>query len=865
MASGSFITNTYFDEDGENYSRYIEVVWQSTNDTSQNTSFITWTAYARSTGSSFTTYILARDITVTFKRPSGIDATEVFFADESHGLYKDEEIGSGECIIRHEDDGTLTVPVEISAKIYYTYAEDPNCTCSDSIDMTPNPVYDLNITASAGVTVDVNRTKCRDASMTGSVAGGAKKLYSGDSLIISANSYGGVKTDMEVNGSPFTSGETYSVNGNVNIICTATGGPSTIFATDTHTGGKSSVTITKTNNDYYHTISYSLSGASDAYGWVDASGNVSDSVVKFQDTSFQFQIPPEFDNLIAEGTMRLCTLVCKTYQDGTTGALVGTTIGIFYVTHLSAEKIPTVSGEVTDSNIVSAELTGDNTKLIRYKSTAHCVIDATPAEGSIERWYVNEAVVNDGSNYCNIPDTEYDTYVFTAVQTNGLSGTDTVTADVIPYVKLTCNASVQRIADTINIAISGNYYGGCFRDTDMVGGYYAHCADTWDSETVYEEGDRVVNGGEYYTCILDMDAASETEPKDDITGESPHWMLDDYKINTLEMRYTYSRVGDGIYEPDAKPSVSITGITTNKTDNIYTAHNVMRHAVYDGDKLVLSNVSVYSSSDAVSPIGDPISGIYYARSDTATNGRIEISADAPSAATPSISVWSEDTSYYVGNRVMYDGAYYKCIHDITTTPAASRPNEDATNWEPEALLWISYTDAQDADFDTTDEYTVTITAYDGAVTIDGTEYYLSSLEQSVRVYSAIPVFDWGKNDFRFNVPCIATDITADNVAADVITLSGTAIKNIQYKDITLTGSTSVTTQDSGAGVYRSDAISPTAYSIAGKILSVAITGCGVLPGVIAPYVNGGNIYLMSAASCTVTDIVLTVTYDIGVS
>lgn len=59
-------------------------------------------------------------------------------------------------------------------------------------------------------------------------------------------------------------------------------------------------------------------------------------------------------------------------------------------------------------------------------------------------------------------------------------------------------------------------------------------------------------------------------------------------------------------------------------------------------------------------------------------------------------------------------------------------------------------------------YEFQVEAYDGA-TIDDVEYKLSSVTQSVSVAKGIPVYDWGENDFNFNVPVMLNNVNILNI------------------------------------------------------------------------------------------------------
>lgn len=436
---------------GSGYSRYIDVVWSSTNDTTNNKSTISWTAYARSNDASTASYVYAKNIVVTI---NGEPTTVI--GSTAKPLYKDKSIGSGSVTVSHGSDGTKSVSVSITAQIYVYGAT--NSSYSGTITMLPNPVYTLSISAGTGSSVTVNRTSCGGKGSTGNLSAGTKKLCKGDKLKITFTPSTNYSiTTHTVNSSTFTSGNTHTVAGDVTVVATATPLKSTIGATDANIGSTSTITVTRYNSSYTHTITYKLS---------NATGTI---VTKGTSTSIAWTVPTAFYAQIPNAKTGTCTLTIETFNGSTS---LGTNTCTLTVTASSSACSPTVTGTVVDTNATTKALTGDESTLIRYMSTAKCTLTATPKNsatisttkigGSAVTGTASGGVVTATKNYTSVSDLSFK---FEATDSRGYSGSQTVNPNVIAYIQLTINPTVERpvpTGNTVKLSFSGNYYRGSF-------------------------------------------------------------------------------------------------------------------------------------------------------------------------------------------------------------------------------------------------------------------------------------------------------------------------------------------------------------------------------------------------------------------
>lgn len=238
---------------------------------------------------------------------------------------------------------------------------------------------------------------------------------------------------------------------------------STIGATDANIGAASMIAVTRKSTAYTHSIAYKFGSLS---GYITSAGGVSASEVKFSATSVAFTVPTTFYAQIPGAKSGTCTLTIKTYSGATQIGSAQTCT--FTATAAEGSCKPTVSGTVEDSNELTIALTGDASKLIRYYSTALCTITAAAKNSAtISSKTIGGTAVTEDTR--SIPNVESGSVVFAAADSRGYSAAVTVTAKLIPYVKLTNNAAGTRTDPTsgnAKLSITGSYYNGSFGAVD---------------------------------------------------------------------------------------------------------------------------------------------------------------------------------------------------------------------------------------------------------------------------------------------------------------------------------------------------------------------------------------------------------------
>lgn len=233
---------------------------------------------------------------------------------------------------------------------------------------------------------------------------------------------------------------------------------STVSATACNIDGTSTISVTRKNSNYTHSIAYSFKSLS---GYITSSGGISSSESKYTTSKISFAIPASFATALGSSTSAACTLTIKTYSGSTQ---IGSAKTTTFTISTSNSNAPSVSGTVVDNNSTTVALTGDSSKLIKYYSTAYCTISATANDGaSISTKKINGTTVS--GNTRSISKVESGAFTFYAQDNRGYSKTITVNKTMVNYVKLTVNAKATRTsstAGTLRLAISGNYFNGSF-------------------------------------------------------------------------------------------------------------------------------------------------------------------------------------------------------------------------------------------------------------------------------------------------------------------------------------------------------------------------------------------------------------------
>lgn len=151
---------------------------------------------------------------------------------------------------------------------------------------------------------------------------------------------------------------------------------------------------------------------------------------------------------------------------------------------------PTITAGVVDTNAATIALTGDNTTLIRYHSTAYAAFTATAyKEATIKTNVIEYNGTLTSSSEKTVANVESNVFSFIAADSRGNTANETIVARMIDYITPTANIDNTQQMDTTgyyNLRVSGNYYNDTFGYTD------AAAANTLTVSMRYKE-----QGGSY--------------------------------------------------------------------------------------------------------------------------------------------------------------------------------------------------------------------------------------------------------------------------------------------------------------------------------------------------------------------------------
>ena len=296
-----------------------------------------------------------------------------------------------------------------------------------------------------------------------------KVIYSGKIGPFTHNSDGSLNP-IQINASTYITSN-YSPSGSATCNMSTIARKSSVSATNANIGSNCTITINKQNSSFTHTLQYSFAGLT---------GTIA---TKTSDSSINFTVPTSFYAKIPNSKSGVCTITCTTYSGNTN---LGSTTTTFTASCSESACKPNVSATIIDTNTKTTSLTGDSSKLIRYKSTARVTANATPKNSaSISSKSIDGASV---SSYKDFPNVNKNSFSISATDSRGFSNAITKSATIVDYVQLTCNANFKRTnqtSSTVNLTYSGNYFNGSFGATSntltMSWKYREKGSSTWIS------------------------------------------------------------------------------------------------------------------------------------------------------------------------------------------------------------------------------------------------------------------------------------------------------------------------------------------------------------------------------------------------
>ena len=303
----------------------------------------------------------------------------------------------------------------------------------------------------------------------------------------------GTKSISVSGGMNFTAwGQILSVSGSADLPTIPRA--SSLTATDCYIGSATTITINRASSSFTHTVTYSFGSSNPVTGTI---------ATKTANTSIGWTVPTTFYAKIPNAKTGVCTLTCQTYSGNT---LIGTKTSTFNVTVNPSTSSPTLTASVIDSNSTTTTLTGDNTKLVKYYSTAQITYSATAKNSaSISNVKINGATAS--SSPYSITNITTNSFNVVGTDTRGYSTTQTLTPTMINYIPLTVNASFYRTSPTtgeVSLTFNGNYFNGSFgtqSNTLQLKWYYKLKSDSnWTlGGTLVQNTDYVITNNSFHS------------------------------------------------------------------------------------------------------------------------------------------------------------------------------------------------------------------------------------------------------------------------------------------------------------------------------------------------------------------------------
>ena len=224
----------------------------------------------------------------------------------------------------------------------------------------------------------------------------------------------------------------------------------------------SSIACTTANIEETAIITISSASSNFRHDVIAYFGNLSVEVSsKVAGGTIAWTIPKEFYTQIPNAKSGVGTIKCNTYNGD---ELIGSKSFTLTVTTNEEKCKPSLNATVVDYRDKTIALTNDNSKLIKYESTAKISITASAKNSaSISSKKVNNTIITENSIL--MQKVETDTFIVTVTDSRGYSNSVTLKPTVINYIPLSINATIKRTQPTtgeVDIVFSGNYYNDGF-------------------------------------------------------------------------------------------------------------------------------------------------------------------------------------------------------------------------------------------------------------------------------------------------------------------------------------------------------------------------------------------------------------------
>ena len=250
-------------------------------------------------------------------------------------------------------------------------------------------------------------------------------------------------------------------------------------------GSTTKITINRASANFTHNLSYS---------WQGLSGTIATGV----STSYTWTVPTTFYTKIPNAKSASGTITCDTYN-GTTK--IGTTTCAFTASVDETACKPTISPTAYDSNSTTVDLTGDNSKFVKFFSNATVSVVATAKNSAtIKAYSVNCGGKSISTASGTINGVESGSITFSAVDSRGLNASQTLQKTLVEYIKLTCDlqATSSTTDGKATLKVSGNYFNSSFgKASNTLTVYYRYKTQGGTYSSWISAGTATLNGNKY--------------------------------------------------------------------------------------------------------------------------------------------------------------------------------------------------------------------------------------------------------------------------------------------------------------------------------------------------------------------------------
>ena len=225
---------------------------------------------------------------------------------------------------------------------------------------------------------------------------------------------------------------------------------STVTATNGTINDWATVNISRASSAFTHTVSATF-------------GSITTGIAtKTNQTSISWVIPSTWYSQIPNAKSGTATVTCQTYNGDT---LIGTSTTTFTASIDEEDCTPTLSPFVYDTNDETIDLTGDDTRVIRYHSNMYCEANPTAKNSaSIQNTVVQCGTSAFVGNSHTFNDAESGNFTFITTDTRGLTRQMTENLTVVNYIHLTCvmKDSKPDTSGNFTFEVDGNCFNGSF-------------------------------------------------------------------------------------------------------------------------------------------------------------------------------------------------------------------------------------------------------------------------------------------------------------------------------------------------------------------------------------------------------------------